>query len=223
MRIKRPVSRTHGSGLTWWESLSPETKVAALRPYLENNWSNADICEEFALASRNRVASIRERWKRGKKKSGNETRQKSTVLPKLQKHTRKSPIKRASREKKQDVSSEETAPPMQPVSENVRQESVTSVPSPPLPFVENPRLDEQAGILLSAMIIHKMEDERTMPRWSRCWWPTVPERRGGPVRYLCENGGLPLCEHHTRLLGNRPLILYLTSPYLPISGVGVEG
>lgn len=87
-----------------------------------------------------------------------------------------------------------------------------------LPYVEDPQRDLEAGYFLSNFIIKKMEAERVMPRWGTCWWPTVPERGGGPVRYLCESRGSPLCNHHQRELGGKPLILHLSSPYPPKRG-----
>lgn len=89
----------------------------------------------------------------------------------------------------------------------------------PRPFVEDPSSkDLEAGYFLSNLIIKKMEEERTIPRWGKCWWPTLPKRRGEPVRYTCEDSGSPLCEHHQRELGNKPLILHLASPYPPRRG-----
>ncbi len=86
--------------------------------------------------------------------------------------------------------------------------------SPPaVPFIEDPQKDLEAGYFLSNLIVKKMEEERTIPRWGKCWWPTVPKPGGGPVRYLCEEGGSPLCDDHQRELGSRPLILHLSSPY----------
>lgn len=91
-----------------------------------------------------------------------------------------------------------------------------SLPAAPLvPFTEDPKLDREAGYFLANLIIKKMEGDRTIPRWGKCWWPTVPERGGGPVRYLCESNGSPLCGDHQQELGGKPLILHLSSPYPP--------
>lgn len=89
MRIKKSVDGPHERGLKWWRSLSSAGKIATLRPYLKNKWSNADICEEFALESRNRVAGIRERWKKQKNKGFSASEPPTPRRQKSQKSKRK--------------------------------------------------------------------------------------------------------------------------------------
>lgn len=102
---------------------------------------------------------------------------------------------------------------------NLLSELQEVVESPPISFKEDTKLDLEMGYFMAHLIAKQMEEERTMPRWGKCWWPTVPERRGEPVRYTCDDKGSPLCAHHTRELGDKPLMLYLTSPYPPVRTV----